>query len=247
MKTILITGATDGIGKALAQHYQQKSERLILIGRRSIDQLEDALFTPTTYCQADLSQPDCITKITSFLIKQNITTIDIAIQNAGIGYYGPIDQQSTESIQNILTVNLTAPLKLSQALYPYLKQAQGKLVFIGSIAHALPAPDYAVYAASKTALNSFAQNLRIEWQNDIAVQIIHPGPTQTGMHQKIGMDPTETDWTKFPSPDIVAQQIARTIQQKHHTATIGIGNAIATWAGKYMAAPLDALMRKGRK
>jgi len=247
MKTILITGATDGIGKALAQYYQQKGERLILIGRRPHNQLDNTPYTPDTYCQADLSQPDCTQKITSFFTQQNVATIDIAIQNAGIGYYGPIDQQSAESIHNILTVNLIAPLKLSQALYPYLKQAQGKLVFIGSIAHALPAPDYAVYAASKTALNSFVQNLRIEWQNDIAVQIIHPGPTQTGMHQKIGMDPNTTDWTKFPPAHIVAQHIARTIQHKHHTATIGIGNTIATWAGKYMAAPLDALMRKGRK
>ena len=247
MKTILITGATDGIGKALAQNYQKQNERLLLIGRRPIDQLEDTLFTPTTYCQADLSQPDCAPKIITFLNQQNINTIDIAIQNAGIGYYGSIAQQSANSIQDILTVNLIAPLQLSQALYPYLKQAHGKLVFIGSIAHALPAPDYAVYAASKTALHSFAQNLRVEWQNDIAVQIIHPGPTQTGMHQKIGMDPSTTDYTKYPSPHIVAQQIARTIQHKHHTATIGIGNALATLVGKYMAAPLDALMRKGRK
>jgi short-subunit dehydrogenase len=246
MKTILITGATDGIGKALAQNYHQQGERLILIGRRALDQLDDPLFTPDTYCQADLGQPDCAEKTLSFLNQQNITAIDIAIQNAGIGYYGSIAEQPTENIQNILTVNLTAPLKLSHALYPHLKQAQGKLVFIGSIAHALPAPDYAVYAASKTALNAFAQNLRIEWQKEISVQTIHPGPTRTGMHEKIGIDPKQTDWTKFPAPEVVANQIIRTIKSKHPVTTIGTGNAIATFAGKYMASTIDTLMRMGR-
>lgn len=247
MKTILITGATDGMGKALAQIYHQQGEQLILIGRRPLDQLDDPVFTSHTYCQADLSQPDCANKVTSFLTQHNIATIDLAIQNAGIGYYGPIAEQSSDSIQNILTVNLIAPLQLSQALYPYLKQAPGKLVFIGSIAHALPAPDYAVYAASKAALNAFAQNLRIEWQNDISVQSIHPGPTRTGMHEKIGMDQKQTDWTKFPAPEIVAQQIIRAIKSNHPVTTIGTGNAIATFAGKYMAGTIDALMRMGRK
>ncbi|MBT3605110.1 MAG: SDR family NAD(P)-dependent oxidoreductase [Candidatus Latescibacteria bacterium] len=247
MKTILITGATDGIGKALAQNYHKQDERLVLIGRRPLAQLNDPIFTPNTYCQADLNLPDCADRITSFLTQHNIDSIDIAIQNAGVGYYGPIAEQSSDSIQNTLTVNLIAPLKLSQALYLHLKKTQGKLVFIGSIAHALPAPDYAVYAASKTAINAFAQNLRIEWQNEIAVQTIHPGPTRTGMHKKIGMDQKQTDWTKFPAPEIVAQQIIRIIKSKHPVSTIGTGNAIATFAGKYMAGTIDTLMRMGRK
>ena len=247
MKTILITGATDGIGKALAQNYHQKGERLILIGRRPLTLLTDPIFTPTTYCQADLNQADCTEKITTFLAQQNITALDIVIQNAGIGYYGPVAEQSADNIQNLLTVNLIAPLKLSHALYTHLKNAHGKLVFIGSIAHALPAPDYAVYAASKTALTALAQNLRIEWQNEIAVQTIHPGPTHTGMHQKIGMDPNQTDWTKFPAPEIVAQQIMQAIGKKHPNTTIGMGNAIATFAGKYLASTIDTLMRLGRK
>jgi len=246
MKTILITGATDGIGKALALHYHKQDTRLILIGRRSWDQLDDPLFTSETYCQADLNHPDCTEKIITFLQNQNITSIDIAIQNAGIGYYGDIAEQTSESIQSILTVNLMAPLQLSQALYPFLKNTHGNLVFIGSIAYTLPAPDYAVYAASKAALDALARNLRIEWKKEITVQTIHPGPTHTGIHQKIGIRLDQTNWTKFPPANLVAKQIIKSIHSNRATTTIGLSNMIATFAGKYFASGIDLLMRKGR-
>jgi len=247
MKTILITGATDGIGKALSEYYWQRGERLILIGRRPLTQLNDPLFTADTYVQADLLNPQFTENVIPFLTHRKIVGIDIAIQNAGTGYYGPIQEQSEQNILDVITTNLIAPIKLSQALHGFLKHQKGKIVFIGSIAHAMPAPDYAVYAASKTALSAFARNLRIEWQNEIAVQVIHPGPTQTGLHKKIGMDQEQTDWTKFPRPQIVAGQIIRNIKSKRPISTIGLGNGIATFAGKYMANTLDALMRMGRK
>jgi len=247
LKTILITGATDGIGKALAQHYHNKGAQLILIGRRSLDQLEDPLFLQQTYCQTDLAQSDCAEKIVSYLKQKNITTLDLVIHNAGVGYYGPITKQTASNIQSLLSVNLLAPLKLSHALYPHLHKVRGKLVFIGSIAHALPAPDYAVYAASKAALNALGQNLRIEWQGRIAVQVIHPGATKTGMHQKMGIDQTIMDWTKFPPADQVAKQILRAINSTHPVATIGLGNTLATFAGKYLSTIIDTLMQKSRK
>ena len=153
-KTVLITGATDGIGRALAKIYRTRGDRLVLVGRRTLDTLNDALYTKDTYCQTDLSQDKCADQVCEFLNAQKINAIDLAIQNAGTGYFGPIAEQSAESIREIAAVNLMAPLRLTHALMPHLKKNNGKLVLIGSITHAFPCPDYAVYAASKEALNT---------------------------------------------------------------------------------------------
>ena len=138
-KTVLITGATDGIGRALAKIYRARGNRLVLVGRRALDTLNDALYTADTYCQTDLSQNDSADRVCEFLNAQKIGTIDLAIQNAGTGYFGPIAEQSAESIRDIIAVNLLAPLRLTHALMPYL-QTNGKLVLIGSITHAFPVP-----------------------------------------------------------------------------------------------------------
>ena len=237
-KTVLITGATDGIGRALAKIYRMRGDRLVLVGRRTLDTLNDPLYTKDTYCRADLSQDKCADRVCAFLNAQKIDTIDMAIQNAGTGYFGPIAEQSAESIRDILAVNLLAPLRLTHALMPYL-QANGKLVLIGSITHAFPCPDYAVYAASKEALNTLGRNLQIE--GDVNVQIIHPGATRTGLHRKIGMDNEKTKG--FPSAEKVAPKITQAIDGRRFIATIGWKNAWARFLGRYCEGIVNAMVR----
>lgn len=236
-KTVLITGATDGIGRALAKIYRARGDRLVLVGRRTLDTRNDPLYTKDTYCRTDLSQDKCAERVCEFLNAQKIDTIDLAIQNAGTGYFGPIAEQSAESIREIIAVNLMAPLRLTYALMPYLKKANGKLVLIGSITHAFPCPDYAVYAASKEALNTLGRNLQIE--GDINVQIIHPGATRTGLHRKIGMD----NEMEFPSAERVAQKITRAIDGRRLVVTIGWRNAWARFLGRYCEGMVNAMMR----
>ena len=237
-KTVLITGATDGIGRALAKIYWTRGDRLILVGRRTLDTLNNPLYTKNTYCRADLSQDKCADRVCAFLNAQKIDAIDLAIQNAGTGYFGPIAEQSAENIREIVAVNLMAPLRLTHALMPYL-QANGKLVLIGSITHAFPCPDYAVYAASKEALNTLGRNLKIE--NDINIQIIHPGATRTGLHLKIGMDSEKTK--EFPSAEKVAKKITQAIDGQRFIATIGWRNTWARFLGRYCEGIVNAMVR----
>ena len=181
---ILLTGATDGIGLALAKIFAKEGAELTLVGRRPVDQLDSQLFGPETYCQTDLRSAEAARQIRSFLQKRGWTRLDTAILNAGVGWVGPIARQEPASIHELIDVNLMAPIALAHALLPVLKG--GRLVLIGSIAAAMPCPSYAVYAASKAALDGLARSLRVELQHEVDVQIVHPGATRTGMHQKAG-------------------------------------------------------------
>ena len=242
-KTVLITGATDGIGRALGEIYWARGDRVVLVGRRGIGALDGALFGEDTYCQADLLQSDCAERVCEFLRVQKIEVVDLAIQNAGVGYYGSVADQTVESIREVMEVNLLAPMRLVHALASQVKQANGKHVFIGSMAHAFPCPNYAVYAASKEALNTLGRNLRIE--GDLNVQVIHPGATRTGMHQKIGLAPEMAEG--FPSADRVANQIARAIDGRRAVVTVGLANAWGRFVGRSFDCLVDGLMRRGAR
>lgn len=243
-QTILITGATGGIGLELARLYARQNERLVLVGRRPLSDLSDPLFTAATYCQADLAQAKCAAQIANFLVVHGIERLDLLIHNAGVGYYGDIAAQSAASIDELLAVNLLAPIRLTYALYPHLRAARGKVAFISTAATAVPTADYAVYGATKAALEGFARSLRVEWQGQIAVQLIRPGATATPLHAKLGIPLEKMDWRKFPSAEATAVPIARAIKQNKRQSTIGLNNQLLTFAGRNGRFLLDPLLRR---
>ena len=121
----------------------------------------------------------------------------------------PLEEQA-DSLLNTLDVNLSAPIAITHALAPLLFAASnGKLAIIGSTSHKGVA-NFASYAASKAGLNGFARSLREEWKGGINVQIIHPGPTATGMHAKAGFEPGIIKHI-FIDPDFVTRTIIRKI------------------------------------
>lgn len=245
--TILITGATDGIGYALAQLYQQQGAHVLLLGRRHLAKLDAAFFTAANYCQADVAQPEAAKQILFWLHEAKVERLDLLIHNAGLGYVGPLSTQPTENVQQLLAVNLRAPIALTHALFPKLEAAGGKVVFISSVATALPTPNYAVYTATKTALDGFVRNLQIELaatHSPVTAQLIHPGATQTGMHAKSGADLQEIGWAKFPTPERVAQRIAEAITTDRRAVTIGWTNRLVQFAGTQLQTPLDQIMRQ---
>ena len=235
---ILITGATDGIGLALAKHYQAQNMRLILIGRKPLTELDPNFFNTENYCQSDLSQPDTVPHIADWLNARNIQHLDIALHNAGVGWYGDPSLQPHPSIDELLQVNLVTPLALTHALLPRLQS--GRIAFISSIAAQAPAAKYAVYAATKSALDGFARSLRIESNGNPFVQVIHIGAARTNMHTKLGIA-EQLKAERFPSAEWTAQQIARALQTQKSEVTIGSVNKILRWAGSHFPSMIDSL------
>lgn len=236
---VLITGATDGIGQALAQIYRGRGARVIGIGRRpaeevSADQRSD-------YCRVDLAQPFAAALVADFLRQRGVVRLDRLIHCAGIGSYGAVDDQTPAAIDALLNVNLRAPIALTHALLPRLLAAHGHVTFIGSIVAALPAPNYAVYGATKAALEGFARSLREELRGQIGIQIVHPGATCTSMHVKSGMPPNRVNARRFPSPMWTAERIVRAIEHNAAVATIGSVNRLLRCIGRHAGGIADAV------
>jgi short-subunit dehydrogenase len=222
--TILITGASDGLGLALARVYTAKRRPVVAIGRRPFVELDSPPYPASHYLQMDLTHRDADATLLRELGSLGISGLDLIIHCAGIGYYGPPDQQSESGIERLVHLNLTVPVRLTQTLMTRLEMAKGKVVFIGSIAAALPCPRYATYAATKRGLEGFARSLRLEVHGRFRVQVIHPGAVRTRFHEKLGISGQELKVESFPSPSAVASRIANAIESKRAVVTIGAGN-----------------------
>lgn len=245
-RRILITGASDGIGMELARRYAPQADRLLLVGRRPLDGLDPQLFNADTYCRCDLALPEASACISDFVAASGLVTLDLLIHNAALGAYGPVAEQSPATIQELLAVNVRAPIALSHTLLPWLRPGGGQLVFISSVAAVLPAADYAVYAASKAALEGFARSLRSEYGSTLTVQVIRPGATRTAMHKRSGVPAGRIDWERFPPAAQVAAQIERAIAGRQPVVTIGVGNRVLVHSGRLMPALVDWLAQRSR-
>jgi short-subunit dehydrogenase len=112
---------------------------------------------------------------------------------------------------------------------------------------ALACADFAVYAATKAALDGFARSLRVEWGGRIDVQVIHPGAVRTGFHDKAGVPSALVSSPRLPTAEDAAAQIERLVAGGRRTPTLGVANGLARLVGRRAGRPLDALMRRSRR
>ncbi|MCH2078578.1 MAG: SDR family NAD(P)-dependent oxidoreductase [Rhodobacteraceae bacterium] len=177
MPHALITGASDGIGRALVDVYHAKEWDITATARRPAEAIMPEL--PCAYVPLDL------TTGAESLLEKLPPKLDLAILNAGAGKVAAPADHSAEDVAQMIALNTTAPLLLAQALFPRLEG--GTLAFIGSTAARGAHKDFSVYAATKAALSGAARSLALEWEGLVKVLMLHPGPTATTMHDKAGL------------------------------------------------------------
>jgi len=194
MEYALITGASSGIGMALARLMASKGHHLILVARRA-DVLEKlkaelaALYAVNIEVMPmDLSQTGQPEKLYQQCKTQNLQ-VQYLINNAGFGDYKKFDQTLMQSYINMLQLNVIALTELTGLFLQDMKQrATGHIMNVGSIAAFQPGPNMAVYAASKAYVMSFTEALNYELRGSgVKVTLLSPGVTETGFISRAGM------------------------------------------------------------
>ncbi|MFZ1979613.1 MAG: SDR family oxidoreductase [Bacteroidota bacterium] len=193
-QTVLITGATGGIGYALAEIFARNGYNLALTGRNlekltSIkDRWERQYNIDIKHCLKDLAVSTTPDEMYQALHAEMIE-VDILVNNAGFGLLGEFSRLSLSDQLEMLQVNITALTHLTRLFLPdMIQRKQGKILNVASTAAFLPGPGMAVYYASKAYVLSFSAALSHEVRSSgITVTALCPGPTNTGFQARAGM------------------------------------------------------------
>lgn len=186
----VVTGASSGIGKAIASDLAKHNVGLCLVGRNGAalerQKQELMLDSPKVIiCEADLCNALDIDTIATTVLNE-FGTVHILVHSAGYLSTGDVASATREQLDRHVKINFTAPYFLTQALLPTLKQTQGQIVFINSSAIQRAIPGLAQYSASKSAMKGLADSLRVEI-NPYGVRVVsvYPGQTATPMQKQL--------------------------------------------------------------
>jgi short-subunit dehydrogenase len=228
---VLLTGATGGIGHAIARALAGRGAHLVLTGRRT-DVLEPlATELSGTAMAVDLSDAAAAAKLA-----QDAGDIDILVANAGLPGNGNLDTFTEEQVDRVLDVNLRAPIELTRALAPAMvARGRGHLVFVSSLSGKAAAPGSSLYNATKFGLRGFGLAMRAELRGTgVGVTNINPGFIRdAGMFADSGVKLPPGVGTKTPEQvaDAVVDAIAHN-RAEVNVAPVGlrVGTAIASVA-----------------
>ncbi|WET04221.1 SDR family oxidoreductase [Flavobacterium sp. YJ01] len=191
-KTIFITGASSGLGKATAKLFQEKGWNVIATMRKPENETELTSLENVKVIALDVTNSSQIKEsINQVLATENV---DVVLNNAGYGLIGPLESFSEEQIENQLQTNLFGVINVSRAFVPYFRERQsGTFINITSTFGLLGYPTCSIYNASKFAVDGFSEGLAYELaQFGIKVKVVAPGGMQTdfagrslqgGLHQ----------------------------------------------------------------
>ena len=216
-RTILITGAGSGIGRALAVASAKLGARLLLVGRR-LEKLEETRALLVSKEQGIVLAADVTQAPDRQAIRQTISTefsrLDVLINNAGVLSVGPMHDTGDDELQRLLATNLLAPMALTRELLNLLRASDApRIVNVGSVFGDIGHPMFAAYSASKFGLRGFSDAMRRELMAEgIAVTYVAPRATQTEASHQFDHF-LETFSMTVDSAEVAATQILRAIRQ----------------------------------
>lgn len=196
-KIALVTGGTTGIGFAAARQFLEEGAKAVIITGQDVARLESAERDLSTYgtvrtVRYRAEETGDVEAVKSF-VESEFGHVDIVFANAAVAWPSPFGEIDPFQVQQQLAINVTAPLCLVQALAPLMPNG-GSVVLTTSCLNVLGASGMAVYAASKAALRSLARSLSVDLKaQGIRLNAVSPGPTETPIYGKFGMDAAQIE------------------------------------------------------
>jgi short-subunit dehydrogenase len=248
-KSIVLTGATGGIGQPLALALSSKGAKLALVGRdyegvmaicKTINQAGGTAIAIITDFQASDAVPNP-TQYVANVANLCLGNVDLLINCAGILDFTLFSDQSTERISQMMHINTIVPIQLARAFLPgFLKNNSGQIVNIGSIGF----PHYATYCASKFALRGFSQALRRELlDSNIAITYIAPRAIKTPMNNQSKQMLAATK-TNLDEPEKVVSEIIKAIEAEKHEHYIGQPESFFAWLNGVLPSAVNLGLKK---
>jgi len=184
-KTIIITGASAGVGAACARAFATQKANLVLVarGQQGLDIIEEELSAQTKVLTVAMDVSN-VEQCLALLVKaeEEFGTVDVLVNNAGMHSRGDLETVDPADVGAMVDINIRAPLVLSCAAIPYLRRTGGGgIVMVGSLAGMAPLQGAATYSGTKAGLRAFAYALADEMRGTgIHVGVVSPGPIDTG-------------------------------------------------------------------
>lgn len=179
-RRVLVTGASSGVGEAVARRFVEAGARVVIAARRQETLEAVAKRIGAIAITADLSQAsECHRLITQ--AAEALGGLDVLINNAGCHHRGDFSEQDADALAQMVDTNLRGPVMLSSLALPWLKQARrGAIVNVGSVAGRMPVPGSATYSATKAGLRTLTYAMAEELRgSSVSVSVVSPGPIAT--------------------------------------------------------------------
>lgn len=248
---VVITGASSGIGRALAKEFASKGARLSLGARRTelLEELQSELTTAEILiCKTDVSQEDDCRKLIEETVR-HYGQIDVLINNAGISMRALFEDVDLKVIRQLMDVNFYGTVYCTKYALPYLLKTKGSLVGVISIAGYVGLPGRTGYSASKFAIRGFLDTIRIEnLKKGLHVLVAAPGFTASEVRKvaltndgtQQGETPRNED--KMMSAEECARHIVNAVEKRKRELILTfVEGKLTVFLGKFFPSLLDKL------
>lgn len=216
-RTALISGASAGIGAALAEGFAARGATVGICARRA-DRLAEVLERCRAHAPdsrswtVDLSDLDAVGDFAR-RADDELGGIDLLVNNAGIPKRRRVEATSDAELDQVVAINFLSPVRLTTALLPrMLERGRGQILNVSSVAARLSPPGEAAYAASKAALTAWSESLAVElWDTPVSVHLLNPGVVDTELFHLPDNDPMLAEVEALPTSavvDVVVDQLA---------------------------------------
>lgn len=248
-KTIIITGASSGIGAATARALADAGANVVLAARDAtrLNELASRLRGRARALPANVADPTDVQR----LVEQTLATynrIDVVINNAGVGLASPVAHLQSADLRAALDVNLFGPLYLTQAVIPHMRDIRrGQIIFVSSVVGLRALPYAGGYAATKAALDRLTEALRAELRRSgISITLVRPGTTRTPFNdRRLGV---HRDRRRFNPPGVaperVAETIVRAVRHEPRVAYVSWSDRLTVWMALLLPGLADQLLAR---
>jgi short-subunit dehydrogenase len=222
MPTVVITGASMGIGRALALQWAARGATLVLSarGRQALEEVGHAVEAAGGRAIVEAGDVTDEAHRTRVIARAEAEggSVDILVNNAGRGFYAPSLAIEVDEMRRLFELNVFAPLRLVQLAAPHLQRTRGTVVMMSSVAGVVAAPRYGAYAASKFALEALSMAMRAELaEKGVRVVVIRPGPVDTPFRSNAtraeGLTGYDAPDPKAQSAEAVARLTIRAVER----------------------------------